>query len=72
LPLVPLCHAVLAVKAFAREDPRSRAPRRTAAALTAALRRAAFDSGNPAPRPLKRRQTVRQHRPAPGHSHYQR
>jgi hypothetical protein len=49
LPLVPLCHAVLAVKAFAREDPRSRAPRRTAAALTAALRRGAFDSGNPAP-----------------------
>ena len=24
LPLVPLCHAVLAVKAFAREDARSR------------------------------------------------
>ena len=42
LPLVPLSHAVPAVKAFAREDPRSRAPRRTAAALTAALRRAAF------------------------------
>ena len=52
---------------FAREDPRSRAPRKTAAALTAALRRGAFDSGNPALRPLKRRQTVRQHRPAPGH-----
>jgi hypothetical protein len=28
------------------------------AALTAALRRGGFDSGNPAPRPLKRRRTV--------------